>query len=220
MLLINDIFPSINGEVSRLGQGSLCTFIRVQGCNLKCSYCDTEHAQAFNKGTPKTINQVVKEVRSLHLKNITITGGEPLCQRENLFKLVRRLKNLSGYHISIETNGSIPIPPWEVDCWVADWKTPSSGMRDQMVLKHLEYLDANDFLKFVIANREDFEDAISVIKQLNKIDYGYNNPRFAFSPTHRVLPAELLVKWMLEEKRCRDNSIILNLQLHKIVGVL
>lgn len=221
MLRIHSIFPSINGEVSHLGQGSLCTFIRVQGCNLRCGYCDTKHAQNTNKGILMSTSQIIKKVESLKSRNITITGGEPLLQKEGLQRLVSQLYRLYGYYTSIETNGSFPIPCWpEVNCWVVDWKTPSSGMRDKMNRENLLEIKSCDFLKFVIADREDFKDAISVGKRFNlKNRVSSEIPKFAFSPVYKTLKPETLVEWMWVEKWCRDNSVILNLQLHKIIGV-
>ena len=211
---INSIFPSINGEVSGRGQGSLCTFIRFQGCNLKCSYCDTKKSQRLSEGPELTIPQIVKEVKKLGLKNITITGGEPLLQYNGLKELVKALHSFN-YIVSIETNGSLPIPYWQV-CWVADWKTPSSGMHDPKRILFLRGLGGGDFLKFVIADEVDFNDAIKVAKKITK----YDSPHIVFSPAHGKLAPGKLVNWMLSEKICRNESGILNLQIHKLIDVL
>ena len=220
---INDIFSSINGEVSALGQGSLCTFIRLQGCNLRCSYCDTKQAQDYNKGTELSIKDIVKLVRSLKSKNITITGGEPLCQVDNLHLLVLEL-HLADSCISIETNGSYVIPNWGglVQSWVADWKTPSSEMRDQMKYANFKNIWHKDFVKFVVKDPNDFMDAISVIKKFNKQKGITGSPKFAFSPTvslTKSVKPEILVEWIQREPLCIKNNVILNLQLHKIIGV-
>lgn len=222
---INSIFSSINGEVSALGQGSLCTFIRLQGCNLQCYYCDTLDAQDENKGIELTIKEIVQRVRSLKSMNITITGGEPLDQEGELLLLVKTL-HLLNYTICIETNGSYEIPHWGglVQSWIADWKTPCSGMRKKhMKFSNFNNLDSVDFVKFVIRDVYDWEDAISVIKKFNKTSSIVTNPRFAFSPLFRAdqpnVQVKILVDWMLRDKTCLKNNVILNLQLHKIIEV-
>ena len=215
---INSIFSSINGEVSHCGQGSLCTFIRVQGCNLRCSYCDTIHAQETRLGTEMTINDIVKVVKSLNSRNITITGGEPLFQRVDLIKLTKALKKKDPkYRISVETNGSISIPHSidSIDCWIADWKTISSGMGGKMQYSHFENLMDYDFVKFVIKDRFDFEDALNFIVKTN----APFNPRYAFSPMYNVMPADILVDWMQSSSICMQANAILNMQLHKIISV-
>jgi 7-carboxy-7-deazaguanine synthase len=223
---INNIFSSINGEVSHLGQGSLCTFIRLQGCNLKpgCSYCDTLDAQDENEGRVLSIKEIVKKVQSLKSKNVTITGGEPLCQVDLLHTLVKDLHLLS-YTISIETNGSYRIPHWGglVQSWIADWKTPCSGMRKKMNYSNFQNLWEKDYVKFVLKDVYDWKDAIAVIKQFNKQKGTIGSPSFAFSPMFRkdqpYTNVRTFVEWMKEDKTCLKNNVILNLQLHKIIEV-
>jgi 7-carboxy-7-deazaguanine synthase len=220
---INSIFSSINGEVSALGQGSLCTFIRLQGCNLRCSYCDTKQAQDYNKGIELTIKEIYRKVQSLKSTNITITGGEPLEQEGELLFLVKML-HLGNFNVSIETNGSFNIPHWGgyIQSWIADWKTPSSGVRDKMKFSNFENLQYQDYVKFVVKDPNDFQDAVSVIKKFNKQKGLLGSPRFAFSPVIGIpksVKPEILVEWMQREPICIKYSVILNLQLHKIIGV-
>lgn len=217
---INSIFLSINGEVTKLHQGSLCTFIRLQGCNLQCNYCDTSYAQSAKEGKRMTLPSIVKEVEKLGSSNITITGGEPLAQSKELLKLADLLKE-KQYSVSVETNGSIYIPFSPSICWVADWKGPSSGMRSKMRIDNLQNLTNNDFLKFVIKDIRDFTDAVHVVREIyEERKFFQSFPTFAFSPVHKGLKPKTLVKWMLETDICRKTSTILNLQLHKIIDVV
>lgn len=222
---INSIFPSINGEVSGRGQGSLCTFIRFQGCNLRCSYCDTKYSQNESGGEEWAIPHIIKVVKSYGLTNITITGGEPLLQREGLIELVEKLQDAHRQNyisVCIETNGSLPIPEiWGV-VWVVDWKTPSSGMGDKMDLSNFQNLSPEDFVKFVIANQKDFDKAVNTIKEINNLSEVLP-PRYAFSPVQGkrgTVQSNKLVEWMTGTKVCRENHSILNLQLHKLIDVL
>lgn len=215
---INSIFPSINGEVSGKGQGSLCTFIRFQGCNLRCSYCDTKYSQDRDAGDEWTIPRIIKVVKSYGLRNITITGGEPLLQQNGLTQLVKALQDAyrNDVSINIETNGSFPIPDMWGVVWIADWKGPSSNMYCNMKISNLVELTSKDFVKFVIADEQDFLNAIKVMKMVYR-------PVFVFSPVQgkrtKLQPREL-VDMMLAEKVCRTNNSIFNLQIHKIIDVL
>jgi 7-carboxy-7-deazaguanine synthase len=211
--------------VSALGQGSLATFVRLQECNLRCKYCDTKYAQKLYKKT--------EDISVHHLsqyfdygtdvsRNITITGGEPLLQKEEVLSFAKIMKEKPyTTSISIETNGSHCIPYSEhVDCWVADWKGPSSGMRDQMCITNFVILRNKDFIKFVIADEKDFEDAEICME---KIYAGDDTPRFVFSPmfvkSKPKVNLEELTLWMRSNDICLKTSAILNIQIHKIVGV-
>jgi 7-carboxy-7-deazaguanine synthase len=230
-MFINSIYAGINGEVSILGQGSLCTFIRLQGCNLKCKYCDTKQAQKVDKekteflSTDKIYTHIINGYDDICIfpRNITITGGEPLTQEKEVLALARMIKMYSENHytISIETNGSFRVPYSEyVDSWVVDWKAPSSGMRDKM--KHANFLTIgrNDFVKFTIKDKDDFIDATDCMEQLYK---GFESSMFAFSPqvsdwSGNDIDKKILIDWMLHSKICVETKAILNLQIHKIIG--
>ena len=101
---VNEIFRSINGEVNSIGQGSFCTFIRLAGCSLRCSYCDTEYAQDPKSGREMSVEEIITEVKNLGCRNVTITGGEPLDQRLDLHYLLQKLW-FSKHNIVVETNG-------------------------------------------------------------------------------------------------------------------
>jgi len=220
-LRVSEIFPSINGEVTSSYQGSLCTFIRLSGCLLKCSFCDTLRAQDLESGQEMTFKEILLKIKELGNSNITITGGEPLLQQRNLNKLITAIYDQNSHHyISIETNGSIPIPEeWPV-CWVADWKGPSSGERDKMSIKNFKYLLGIDFIKFVIVNREDFDDAMMIVKSIfNKNSY---SPKFAFSACMGVKNAatpKQIIEWMQQEPKLKEEGAIFNLQIHKIIDI-
>ena len=205
------IFQSIDGEVNYYHQGRLTTFIRFSGCNLKCSYCDTKYALKEDCGKEMSVKDIFNEVEKIGCKNITITGGEPLLQQEELWKLVVKLKESDNYKISIETNGSI-IPSMFIRPYVSfvmDYKLQSSGMIDKMDIKAFKQLGSTDFVKFVIKDKNDFEQAIQVMKDIkrNVLDI----PKFAFSSIHDVLDPRELITWMMIDKI----DGVLNLQLHK-----
>jgi 7-carboxy-7-deazaguanine synthase len=224
MLRVHSIFKSINGEVTRNGQGSLCTFIRLQGCNLSCSYCDTKDSRSLNTlNEPASVHDIFMTVELLGSQNITITGGEPLYQKKDLERLSLFLDQ-HKYHVSIETNGSFLIPKWShVHCWIADWKSPSSGSRKHMFYSNFKNLRSWDFVKFVIGDRADFEDAMDFViywEYQRRQKKGQPHPHYAFSPIHGTsFDSALLVDWMSKIPLLLQNNAILNLQLHKIIGV-
>lgn len=213
-LNVYSIFPSIDGEVNGYSQGALTVFIRLAGCNLRCQYpCDTEYSFDTKNSKQMTIEEIVNEVGEYKFKKITITGGEPLLQFDNLLLLVRNL-SMSQYYISLETNGS---QEWRellkyVNSIIVDYKLPSSGMQDKMLpIKYFEdNLCDKDFIKFVILNKKDFDMAIE-IQRLSE----NSGAKFAYSPVYKKLNPQTLLKWMQDAKI----NAVLNLQLHKILGL-
>lgn len=224
---IYSIFKSINGEICKSGQGSWATFIRFAGCDLKCTYCDTEYAQDVNSGKKMTIDEIVQKVANLRCSNITITGGEPLAQRSGVNKLIRVLLS-RNYHVSIETNGSYPVisdfnfasrVPADVS-WVVDYKLPSSGAFQHMAnIKPWSQLTNRDYIKFVIdtSTRRDYDVALSKMQQF----WGEGvRAQMVFSPilgtqiktTARAV--NTLYTWMQENQLF---SVLLNIQLHKVI---
>ena len=213
-LKVYEIFPSINGEVCLPHQGSLCTFVRLSGCNLKCKLCDTKYAQDIDSGKGLSTSQIIQAIEMLENQNITITGGEPLLQAEKLSKLVYKLVN-SGYYVSIETNGSISPPPWAMVSWVVDYKLNSSGMNSFMNIDNFRNLGCSDFIKFVIETKSDFNQAKSIVQELVKSE---RYPSFAFSPcfSEGLSPDLQLKEWMEESKLLRKIGAIFSIQIHKI----
>jgi organic radical activating enzyme len=223
-LKIHSIFKSISGETSlAFPQGSVCTFIRFQACNLFpkncCSYCDTKYAQNKSGGKLMTLHQILNTVKKLKSKNIVITGGEPLFQWAGLIDLIQILEyHINVDKISIETNGSIPITKSDFLLlpihWVVDWKLKSSSV-PLTTKEKVGIVDSfptkNSIIKFVILGPDDFKEALVAIKLIRQKEFG-EGFKFAFSPCSPLNPAKLY-EWMLEEPLCSE--AILNVQLHK-----
>lgn len=217
---VYSIFKSINGEVSGGMQGRICSFIRLSGCNLAtkteegynrgCIYCDTSYAFDTSLGKNMSIKKIIAQIKKQNCSFVTITGGEPLLQKVELEKLVLEL-DLHRYFVSIETNGSIPVPSWSsVHSWVVDYKLSNSGVNHRMKLKNFNHLTNLDFVKFVIGQRDNFDEALSIIPSLP------NNVNLAFSPEFNMLKPDTLLKWM---KEANLNNAILNVQLHKLLNL-
>lgn len=243
-LNINDIFESISGEAGGFPQGSWCLFIRLQGCNLRCAWCDTKQSQRAmkigggNEGKIMSVPEIVEKCQGYD--RILITGGEPLCQAKSLAVLVRALLK-QGKQIQIETNGSIEIPIFEIPpeyftvflspilpiFWVMDYKCPSSGMSGRMPsMKSLSRQIDNVcqqgdrvFLKWVVADRTDIEFALERIKQLA---YLYHNPvQHLISPIHGegAKIGEVIERIKQENDPKLFNRIIFSVQLHKLFNL-
>ena len=217
-LKVYDIFVSIQGESSTAGLP--CLFIRLYGCNLRCSYCDTP--QFSKKVRNMSIGQIREEVKNKirkskcsGIRHICITGGEPLIQ-DNVYPLIFDLIT-DGYIISVETNGCVPIEFTSRSGayrYVMDIKCPSSGFSDKNCYDNLKKLEARDEVKFVIADRKDYEFAREVLK-----NYGTNaNIIFSpmFSTKNKAVIGNELVKWVLEDNL---SFVRIQVQLHKILGV-
>lgn len=159
-LLVTEIFYSLQGEGSHAGLPYI--FIRLTGCNLRCTYCDS--AYAFKGGTRMRISEVIEKVKTYPTKNVLVTGGEPLIQRQTP-ELIRALKN-ENYQVSIETHGEISIESVSpLARIIMDIKTPSSGMCRMGFIQNLNYLNYNAEVKFVIASQEDYTWAKEILKQ-------------------------------------------------------
>lgn len=199
-----EIFTSIQGESSYTGMP--CTFIRMTGCNLRCSYCDTQYA--YDEGRELSEDQIMREVKRSGINLVEITGGEPLLQSK-VFLLIKRLLD-EGYTVLVETNGSVSIK--EIDkraIVILDIKTPGSGMSNKMDLTNLDHIKHIDEIKFVITDRMDYEWSRGIIHTYNLI----KKCHLLLSPAHGILPPEKIAQWMLEDKL----EARLNLQLHKYI---
>ena len=124
ILQVNEIFESISGEAGWFPQGSWCTFVRLQGCNLHCQWCDTKKALDHFAGMKMSVDEIVAQCKT---PRVLITGGEPLMQIDGLEVLLEALIEKADKHVQVETNGSFSIPRWEGVEWVVDYKPPSSG---------------------------------------------------------------------------------------------
>lgn len=199
-----EIFTSIQGESSYAGMP--CTFIRMTGCNLRCSYCDTTYA--YDEGKELSEDEIMGEVRRSGINLVEITGGEPLLQK-GVYHLIVRLLD-EGYKVLVETNGSMSIK--EIDkraVVILDIKTPGSKMSENMDLSILNDLKSTDEVKFVITDRTDYEWSREIIYKYSLID----KSQILFSPAYGILSPEDLVNWMLEDRL----NARLNLQLHKYI---
>lgn len=191
--------------------GELACFIRLSGCNLRCSYCDTKYALENNSGEELSIKKIIEKVDKIGFKNITITGGEPLIHKD-IDELISKLLN-KGYNINIETNGSIDIKNYLGKCLITmDYKCPSSLMEKSMNLSNLEQLTENDVLKFVI-NEKDFNAVKKILKKYDLKCYVYLSPIFG------DIDLKKIVEFM---KECNSQGINMQkvrmqVQLHKIV---
>ena len=206
---INEIFSSIDGEGLRAGE--LATFIRVSGCNLRCNYCDTRYALDDDSGKDMNIKEILEEVDKYNVKNITITGGEPLIHKDIEILIESLIKK--GYRINIETNGSVGIDKYLNKCLITmDYKCTSSLMKKKMLLENIEKLTENDVLKFVI-RESDFENVEKVLETYKIKSYIY------ISPVFNEVELPKIVEFM---KKCNNKGINmskvrLQLQLHKII---
>ena len=204
VIKINEIFFSLQGESSRIGLPTV--FIRLTGCPMRCNYCDT--AYAFNGGENLTIHAILAKVASYKTQYITVTGGEPLAQRECLDLLTILCD--SSYEVSLETGGALSIK--DVDPRVKvilDIKTPGSGEVKNYHWPNLNYLKAKDEIKLVITDHEDYLWAKNTIQEKNLL----GNFDILFSPSFEQVESQDLAEWILKDQL----PVRLQLQLHKIL---
>ena len=201
---INEIFYSIQGEAKNSGKPTV--FIRTAGCPFRCSYCDTDYA--FTEGKQTKISEVVEYVKKFDTKYITVTGGEPLAQK-NIRNLLELLIS-NSYDISLETSGLIDISnvPKDIEI-VMDIKTPSSNEESKNIKKNLLIIKKTDVLKFVIGDKNDYEWSKEVLAENNLINF--NN--IYFSPVHDLLKPKEIAKWILDD----NLKVTLQLQIHKYI---
>ena len=197
-----EIFPGIQGESSHAGVP--CTFIRMTGCNLRCTYCDTVYA--YEEGTELTEDEIMARVRAIGLITVEITGGEPLLQGD-VVPLARRLLD-EGYNVLIETNGSQDISGIDERALIIlDIKAPGSGMTDGIMPSNIPLLKPRDEVKFVVTGRNDYEWAKRFIR-----DHSLTGRcTLLLSPVFGMLDPKDLARWILEDRL----RVRLNLQLHK-----
>ncbi len=204
MLKVNEIYASIQGESSYTGLP--CVFIRLTGCNLRCSWCDT--AYAFYEGVDLTLEDIMFQVENFSLPLVEITGGEPLMQ-ENVYPLMNSLLD-KGYRVMLETGGAISINkvPEEV-IKILDIKCPGSGEEKKNHLENLKLLTPHDEVKFVLIDRADYEWSRDLLQK-------YNLPssvQVLFSPVYEKLELKDLSKWILKDRL----PVRLQTQFHKVI---
>lgn len=200
-----ELFASIQGESTHAG--TPCTFIRLSGCNLRCSYCDTTYS--FEEGTEMSIDRIIEKVSGEGLRLVEITGGEPLLQHDEVVELTTRLLD-DGYRVLIETNGTMNISRLDQRAVVImDIKTPASNMSGQNDLSNLEYIKSEDEIKFVICDRNDYEWSKKVV-----LEQGLSKRcRLLFSPAGGSISPRELADWIIQDRL----DVRLNIQLHKII---
>lgn len=201
-LRITEIFYSLQGETSRVGLPTV--FVRLTGCPLRCGYCDT--AYAFQGGETKTIEQILADVASHRPRYVTVTGGEPLAQK-NVLPLMSALAD-AGYSVSLETSGALDITAVDPRISrIVDIKTPGSGEVAKNRWQNLVRLTERDEIKFVLCGAEDYEWAKRVMVQHRLAQIC----PVLFSPSYGQLEPATLADWIL-----RDHlPVRLQLQLHK-----
>lgn len=204
-LLVNEIFYSIQGESTWAGLP--CAFVRLSGCNLRCSYCDTRYA--YEEGRPMTADGILGVLLSYGVRLVEITGGEPLLQPGTPALAAALLDR--GRQVLVETNGSLDIDVLPEACVrVMDIKCPSSGEASRMDFGNLHRLRARDEVKFVMVDRRDYDYALGMLPRILE-----SSPcrTVHFSPVFGVLEPARLAEWMLDDRP----EARLHLQLHKIL---
>lgn len=204
-LRITEIFYSLQGEARTMGVPTV--FVRLTGCPLRCSWCDTEYA--FHGGEVRDLESVVEEVLGHNATHVTVTGGEPLAQPE-CAELLRRFCD-AGLNVSLETSGALDIAGLdERVSIVMDLKAPGSGESERNRWANLEHLGAGDQLKFVLADRRDYDWARMQLDQCNLTE---RVDEVLFSPAWEQLPAAELAQWILEDHL----PVRFQMQLHKLL---
>ena len=201
-LRITEIFYSLQGETSRAGLPTV--FVRLTGCPLRCGYCDTEYA--FHGGENLSLAAIMAQVAAHQAHYVTVTGGEPLAQK-NCLLLLRELCN-AGYSVSLETGGALDIS--EVDARVSkilDIKTPGSGEAEKNLWNNLTYLTKQDEIKFVICDEQDYLWAVEQLRKRNLAAIC----EVLFSPAYCQLTEQALADWILRDRL----PVRLQIQLHK-----
>jgi len=204
-LLVNEIFYSIQGE--SIYSGRPCIFVRLSGCNLRCTYCDTQYA--YEKGEKMEIDHIIRKVSGFKCRWVEVTGGEPLIQSDTPMLVSKLLDN--GYVVMMETNGSLDISRVDPRCIkVLDIKCPSSNESKKIDVKNLKKLRSKDQIKFVIGNHEDYTFAKNIISS-HCPDFPGN--RILFSPVYGKMPTDKLAEWILKDHL----NVRLHLQIHKYI---
>lgn len=214
MFNIVEKFLSIDGEGPSVGE--IATFIRFQGCNLQCSWCDTKYSWKKESITERlSVEEIYGYIKSNGSRNVTLTGGEPLLQ-EGIGDLLEVLSKDKSLFIRIETNGAIKIDRFKKEyasnniSYVVDYKLPSSEMCTFMELSNFSSVEKNDVYKFVIADKNDLIIAHEIIEENSLTD----RCLVYLSPIIEKISPEEIVEFMKEK---RMNKVRLQLQLHKII---
>ena len=205
-LKVAELLETIQGEGTRAGR--LCALVRLAGCNLRCSYCDTAYARVAEDAQERTIAEVVDEVEASGLELVLVTGGEPLLQA-GCAELLERLAD-AGLEVLVETNGSIDIADLdERVVRIMDIKCPASGESDKVRWENIRLLGPADEVKFVICDRGDYDWAAQVIQRERLSE----RCCVLLGPAFGALEPRILAEWMLADRL----EARLQLQLHKLI---
>lgn len=201
-LRITEIFYSLQGETRTVGLPTV--FVRLTGCPLRCTYCDT--AYAFKGGQILSLDDILEKVKAYKPRYVTVTGGEPLAQA-NCLPLLTQLCD-AGFEVSLETSGAIDVS--QVDkrvIKILDLKTPASGEMSKNLYENISHLLPHDQVKFVICNKEDYEWSKAILQQ-----YQLNQKsEILFSPSYTDIKARDLAQWIIDD----NLPVRLQIQLHK-----
>ena len=203
-LRITEIFCSLQGESSLVGLPTV--FVRLTGCPLRCGYCDTSYA--FKGGETRALDTILEEVAAFGVEHVTVTGGEPLAQKDCSLLLVALCD--AGYRVSLETSGALDIA--DVDKRVKrvmDIKTPSSGEVERNLWSNLELLTSADEVKFVIGDRDDYDWSKAILREHALV----SRCSVLFSPVYEALEARMLADWIIADRL----PVRFQIQLHKLL---
>ncbi|TNE90758.1 MAG: radical SAM protein [Deltaproteobacteria bacterium] len=203
-LRISEIYASVQGESTHVGKP--CVFVRLTGCNLRCSWCDSVFT--FTGGEMRRIDDIVADAHAFGIHTIEVTGGEPLVQK-NAPELMRRLVDL-GHEVLLETSGSVSIAevPPEVHV-IMDLKAPASGEAERNLWSNLDLLQPHHEVKIVVASREDYEWAREVVRTRAV----HERCPVMISPAWGLVDLAALAEWIVEDRL----PVRMQLQLHKVV---
>jgi 7-carboxy-7-deazaguanine synthase len=204
-LKITEIFFSIQGEAQTVGKPTV--FVRLTGCPLRCHYCDSEYA--FYGGERMSLDDIMAKVMSYGATYVCVTGGEPLAQPEARTLLAQLCEN--GLQVSLETSGALAIDNIDPRVSVVmDVKTPSSGEMSRNDYDNISLLRAEDQIKFVIGDRQDYEWSLFKISEYNLAS---SVGEVLFSPIYEQLEPSQLVEWILADRA----PVRFQMQLHKVL---
>ena len=206
LLRVTEVFYSLQGETSTAGLPTV--FVRLTGCPMRCSYCDTQYA--FSGGQLRDIPSLLDQIAQYGSRYVTVTGGEPLAQN-SCYPFMSALCD-AGYRVAVETGGAVKIDrvPPAVNI-ILDVKTPGSGEMEHNCWDNLQLLRSSDQLKFVLCDRDDYRWAVDLLRRENLAE---RVAEVLFSPVWGQLPPHSLAEWMLSD---RLTTVRLQLQLHKLL---
>ncbi|MEJ1959150.1 MAG: 7-carboxy-7-deazaguanine synthase QueE [Nitrosomonadales bacterium] len=203
-LRITEIFYSLQGETSRVGLPTV--FVRLTGCPLRCTYCDTSYA--FTGGQNITVASILDQITHFQARYVTVTGGEPLAQK-NCIPLLQSLCD-AGYEVSLETSGALDVSAVDPRVMkILDLKTPGSGEMDKNLWSNIGLLKADDEIKFVLCDQGDYDWAVQVLYQHDLAA----KCAVLFSPVQGVLSPTELAGWILRDRL----PVRMQVQLHKLL---